>query len=223
MIRKAPGPKTSDKREKTILTKRNYKVRVLAHPVPATPTTPVHSTAPAPMVTTTSTQTPVARSAATSIPVTVYKLATGQFAEVPYPTTRPQDEGHPITQNSNPPLLEDIPSAQVRQSTPWPNAVLASENLFKTRKDWPIPPTPVPTPAPTIKMEAPPQIAACPYVMVRPKQAAEGCSWGPHCPICKNEAEHKEDWDGNNQTEHPRMHPQNMQQPKPQGTQCPEW
>ena len=26
-----------------------------------------------------------------------------------------------------------------------------------------------------------------PHVMMRPKQAMEACSWGPHCPICKNE------------------------------------
>ena len=59
----------------------------------------------------------------------VYELATGQFVEGPYPTTRPQNEG------SNPPLLEDIPSAPVRQSTLWPNPGSASENLFETRKD----------------------------------------------------------------------------------------
>ena len=127
--------------------------------------------------------------------------------EVPYPTTRPKNEGHPLTQNSNPPPLEYIPSAPARQGTPWPNAGSASENLFETRKDWPIPPTPVPTPAPTIKTEAPPQVAVILHAMMRHKQAAEGCSWGPCCPICKNEEEHKEDWDGNNQREQPRMHP----------------
>ena len=148
MIRKAPGPKASDKRKKTVLTKRKYKVRVLAQPVPTTPTTLVNPIAPAPTVATTSTQMPVTRSATTSIPVMVYKLAAGQFAEVPYLTTRPQDGGHPLTPNSNPPPLEDIPSAPFRQGTPWPNTGSALENLFETRKDWPIPPTPVPTPAP---------------------------------------------------------------------------
>ena len=93
----------------------------------------------------------------------------------------------------------------IRQGTPWSNTWSASENLLETRKDWPIPPTPVPTPAPTIKTETPPQVALIPHVVVRPKQAAEGCSWGLHCPICKNEEEHKEDWDGNNQREQPRM------------------
>ena len=90
-----------------MIAKRGYKVRVLAQPVPTTttPTTPVNSTAPTPTVATASTQMPVTRSTATSILVTVYKLATGQFAEVPCPTNKPQNEG------SNPPPLEDILSA----------------------------------------------------------------------------------------------------------------
>ena len=55
----------------------------------------------------------------------------GQFAKVPCPTTR--------SISDNPLPLEDIPSAPVRQGTPWPNAGSASENLFETKKDWPIP------------------------------------------------------------------------------------
>ena len=199
MIRKTPGPKASDKQKKTMLANRKYKVRVLAQPVPMTPTAPVNSTVPAPTIATTSTPMPVTRSTATFIPVTVCKLVTEQFAEVPYPTHRPQNEGHPPIQNSNPPPLEDIPSAPVRQDTPWPNTGSALENLFETRKDWLIPPTPVPTSASTIKTEAPLQEAAIPHVMVRPKQAVEGCSWGLHCPISKNEEEHEEDWKGNMQ------------------------
>ena len=50
--------------------------------------------------------------------------------------------------------------------------------------------------------------------MVMLKQVAEECSWGPHCPICKNEEEHKEDRDGNKQKEQPRMCPQNTQHPQ---------
>ena len=117
------GPKTNvtDKRRKTMIAKRRYKVRVLTQPTPSIPT----STAPTPMVATVSTQTPVVRSTAESIPVTVYKLAMGQFAEAPHPTTR--------SLNDNPPPLEDILSAPVRQGTPWPNAGSASENLFETR------------------------------------------------------------------------------------------
>ena len=91
-----------------MFTKRSYKVRVITQPIPSNPT----STAPAPMVATVSTQTPVVRSPAESIPVIVYKLATGKFAEVPCPTTRPQKEG------PNPQPLEDIPNAPVRQGTP---------------------------------------------------------------------------------------------------------
>ena len=63
-----------------------------------------------PTVATVSTQTPTARSTAESIPVMVYKLAMGQFAEVQCQTTRPQNEV------SNPPPLEDIPNAPPRQS-----------------------------------------------------------------------------------------------------------
>ena len=129
------------------------------------------------------------RSTAQSIPVTIHKLAVRQFAEGPCPTTR--------SISDNPPLLEDISSATVRQGTPWPNyAGLVLENLFETRKDWPISPTSVPTPASTIKTEQP-KTAAIPHSMTMPKQATEKCSWGPHCPICKNEEEHgEENWDG---------------------------
>ena len=128
-----PGPRTNvpDKRRKTMIAKRRHKVRVHTQPTPSTPI-----------------------STGESILVTVYKLAMEQFAEVPCPTNRS------LNDNTNPPPLEDIPSAPVRQSTPWPNAGSASENLFKTRKDWPITPTPVPTPTPTIKTEEQPQIAA---------------------------------------------------------------
>ena len=132
---------------------------------------------------------------ATSIPVTVYKLATGQFVEVSYPTARPQNGGHPSTQSSNPPPLRDIPNTPIRQGTPWPHTGSTSENHFETRKDWPIPPTP----SPTIKTEAPPQVAVIPHMIVMPKQVTEKCSWGLHCPICKCEEEHEEDWDGNTQ------------------------
>ena len=102
MSRKAPGPKTSDKRKRSMLAKRRYKERVLTQPIPSIAT----STAPAHMVATVSTQTPVVRSAAESIQVTVYKLAIRKFAEVSCLTTRPQNEG------SNLPPLEDISMAQ---------------------------------------------------------------------------------------------------------------
>ena len=120
----------------------------------------------------------------------VYKLTMGQFAEISHPTPRS------LNDDTNPPPLEDISSALIRKGTPWPNARSVSENLFETRKDWPIPPTPVPTPAPTIKTEEQPKIAAFPHAMVLSKLATEKCSWGPHCPICKNKEEHEDDWDG---------------------------
>ena len=186
-----PNINVPDKRRKTMIANSRCKVRVLTEPTPSTPT----STAPAPTVATVSNQTTTARSTAESLLVMVYKIATGQFAEVPCETTIPQNEG------SNPSPLEDIPNALPRQGTPWPNSGSTSENLFETRKDWPIPPSPATTPAPTIKTEDPPQVAAILHAIVMPKQATEKCSWGPRCPICKNEEEHEEDWDSNMQNQ----------------------
>ena len=156
-----------------MIAKRRYKVRVLTQPTPT------------PTVATVSTKTPMVKSIAESIPVTIHNLAMGQFAKVPHPTTR--------SISDNPPPLEDVPSAPVRQGTPWPNVGLAPENLFETRNDRPILPTPVPTSAPTIKTEEQPKMAAIPHAMTMPKQATEKCSWGLHCPICKNEEEHGEE------------------------------
>ena len=65
------------------------------------------STTPTPKVVVVSTQMPVMRSMAESILVMVYNLATEKFREVLHPST--------ITQNSNPPPLEHIPSVPVRQ------------------------------------------------------------------------------------------------------------
>ena len=115
MTRRASRSKMSDKR-RTMLTKRKYKVRVIAQPIPTTPspTAPVNSTAPNPTVATVSTQMFMVKSAATSILVTVYNLAKGKFTKIPYPRGRPQTEGNPFLQNSNPPHFEDIPNAPVR-------------------------------------------------------------------------------------------------------------
>ena len=195
-----------------MLTKRKYKMRALVQPVPASPTAPVNSTAPAPTVGITSTQMPVTRSTTTSIPVTVYKLATGQFAEVSYLTTRPQDEGHPLTKTPALHYWKTFPTTHLDRVLLGPTQGQL-QKMYLRPEDWPIPPTPVPTPAPTIKTEAPPQIAAIPYVMGRPKNAAEGILWGLHCLICKNEEEHKEDWDGDMQREQPWMHPKTCSSP----------
>ena len=105
-IGKSPAPKVNDKRRKTMIAKRRYKVRVLTQPTPSIQT----STAPTRIVATVMTQTPMARSTAESILVTIHKLATGQFAKVPCPTTR--------SISDNTPPLEDIPSAPFRQDTP---------------------------------------------------------------------------------------------------------
>ena len=137
MTRKAPKLKMSDKRRRTVLTMRKYKVRVIAQPIPTTPTptAPVYSTTPTPTVTTVSTQIPMVKSAAKSIPVTVYNLVKGKFSEIPYPTGRPQNKGNPSILNSNPPPLEDIPNAPVREATPWPSTGSDPENLFKARNN----------------------------------------------------------------------------------------
>ena len=88
-----------------MIAKRGYKVRVLNQPMPTTT---------APTTATTSTQTQTTGFTTTAIPVTVYKLATGQFSEAPCPTARPSFQ--------NPPPLEDIPKVPIKQGTPWPNA-----------------------------------------------------------------------------------------------------
>ena len=59
--------------------------------------------------------------------------------------------------DNNPPPLEDTPT---RAGTPWPRAGSVSENMFESRKDWPIPPTPTSTP--TIIVEPQPHEAAIP-------------------------------------------------------------
>ena len=96
-------------------------------------------------------------------------MATRELAKVPYPLERPQAEEIPSIHNSYHPTLKAIPNASVRQDTSWPSTESASENLFETRKDWPIPPTP----APTVKTEVPSQTAAIPHAMVMPKQVVE--------------------------------------------------
>ena len=151
--------------------------------------------------------------AATAIPATVHKHVTGQFAEASSPTARPQNGGLPSVQN--PPPLEDIPKAPVRQGTPWPNAGLASENLFETRKDWPIPPTPVPT----IKNRKTTQNCSNPACHCNAQTSHRKVLMGTTLPHLQNEEEHgEEDWDGNLQSQ-PRMHPQNHQ---PQTAQNPQ-
>ena len=68
--------------------------------MPATPTlfmNPILPAVPTPTVATSTatSQMPVVKSAAISIPVTVYNLAQGKFEGIPYPTGRSQVEENP--------------------------------------------------------------------------------------------------------------------------------
>ena len=94
LTRETPGPKMAEKKRRTrVLAKRRYKVGVIAQPISTTPmsTAPVILTPTVlnPTVAATSTQTPVVKSAAMSILVTVYNLAKGKFDGVPYQSQRP--------------------------------------------------------------------------------------------------------------------------------------
>ena len=86
--------KVEKKRRARTWLKRRYKVMLIAQPMPATPTLAMNSIPPAvpspTVATSTATiQMPVAKSAATSIPVTVYNLAQGKYEGMPYPAGRP--------------------------------------------------------------------------------------------------------------------------------------
>ena len=202
----------ADKKRRTRApVKRRYKVRVIAQPLPITPTPTVAvnstPTVPTPTVATTATIMPMVKSAAMSILVMVYNLAKGKLEGVNYPTGRPQSEEIPSSLNFNPLQPEAIPNAptfQGREDTPWPNTLPASTYLFKARADWPIPPMQTPT-VKVEKAEVPCRVTVIPHVMVIPKpqnnkQIEEKCTWRPHCPICKNEEEEgMEDWNGDRQ------------------------
>ena len=172
--------KAEKKRRARATVKRRYKVRVIAQPLLTTPTSPVNPIPPAVPTTTVATSTattqiPMVKSAATSIPVTLYILAQGKFEGIPYSTPRPQVEENPSASSCNMPQQkhqpEAIPSAptfQVREDTPWPKTVPASTNLFEARAGWPIPPMKTPT-VRIEKAEVPPRAAAIPHAMVLPK------------------------------------------------------
>ena len=140
--------------------KRQFKVRVIAQPMPANPNVSVNLILPAyptPTAVTTmvTTQMPVAKSpaaTATSIPVTVYNLAQGKFKGIPYPTRKPQEEEGPSAPCCNNSQEEQQPEAAItatapqnREDTPWPSTMPASTNLFSAKTSWPIPPIEVPT------------------------------------------------------------------------------
>ena len=108
LTRKTLVPKKAEKkRTARAPVKRRYKVRVIAQPLPSTPTStssmdPIPPAAHTPTVATSTvtTQMPMVKSVATSIPVTVYNLAQGKFEGIPYPTRRP-----PVEDNSLPPAV----------------------------------------------------------------------------------------------------------------------
>ena len=148
--------------------------------MPATPTLPVNPiplAVPIPTVTTSTatTQIPVVKSAATSIPVTVYILAQGKLEGIPLPHRKalsgrksfcPQLQYTPTKQQ--PEVTSSVTTFQVKEDTTWPNIMPASTNLFEARADWPIPPTK--TPAVKVeKAEVPPRVAAIPHAMVSNK------------------------------------------------------
>ena len=134
----------------------------------------------------------------------------------------PSQEGTP---ENRPPPLEDVP---IHAGTPWPEAGKMLGNLFKTRKDWLIPPnynndnntnTAIATSSKSpIKIEPKPKEEPTTSLIARK------CGWGPNCPICKNI---EEDWDGDHQkqlqqkpqpqVQIPQMqHPQALNYQKPQ-------
>ena len=182
-------------------------MRVIAQPLPTIPTltvpmNPIPPAAPTHTVATSTatTQIPMMKSAAMSIPVTVYNLAKGKVEGIPHPTGRPQAEENPSAHSCSPPQQRPQPEAvpyapifQVREGTPWSYTIPASTNLFAARADWPIPPLQIPT-VKVDKASVPPRVAAIPHAMVLPKPqnnrpAEEKCTWQPHCPICKKEEE----------------------------------
>ena len=112
------------------------------------------------------------KSAATSIPVTVYNLAQGKFEGIPYPTGRPQVEENPSSpscsmpqQRQQPEAVPNVTTFQVREDTPWHNTMQTSTNLFEARANWPLPPTETPTDK-VGKAEVPPRVTAIPHAMV---------------------------------------------------------
>ena len=113
-------PKKAEKKRGTRApVKRQYKVRVIAQPLPTTPTlhmNPIPPAVPSPTVATftATTQMLMVKSAVTSIPVTVYNLTQGKFEGIPCPTGGSQVEENPSTPSCNMPQ-------QTQQSEAIPN------------------------------------------------------------------------------------------------------
>ena len=188
----------ADKKRRTRApAKRRYKVRVIAQPLPTTPTltAPVN---PIPTLTvatfTASTQTPVTKSAATSIPVTVYNLAKGKFKGIPYPTGRPIVEENPSAPTTVHHNLKLYPMAQHSGSEKTLLGLTHTSLYESVQRQGRLDNSPY-TPAVKVeKSEVPPRVAVIPRAMVLPKPqnnrpAEEKCTWEPYCPICKEEEE----------------------------------
>ena len=126
----------------------------------------------------------------TQPPMTVSKAPTDLENQTP------SQEGTP---ENRPPPLEDAP---ICAGTPWPKAGKMSGNLFKTRKDWLIPPnynndnnmnTAIAT-----SSKSPIKIEHKPEEQPTNSLIEEKCRWGPNCPFCKNIEEY---WDGDHQNQ----------------------
>ena len=122
----------------------------------------------------------------------------------------------PVLENKLPPL-EDAP---ICAGTPWPKAGKMSGNLFKTRKDWLIPPnynndnninTAIVT-----RSKSPIKIEPKPEEQPTTSLMAEKCGRWPNCPICKNI---EEDWDGDHQKQLQQQPQSQVQMPQ---MQCPQ-
>ena len=150
-----------------MIAKRRYKVRVLTKPIHSIPTT----TAPIPTVAMVSAQTLIVRSTAESILVTIHKLATGQFAEVPHQTNRSLNDNR-------------VPLGPMQD---WHQRIYLRPGRTAL---FPLLQSPLP---PHHHNRRTAQDCSNPLHHGNAQQATEKCSWGLHCPICKNEEEHGEE------------------------------
>ena len=220
MTRKALRPKISDKRRRTMLTKRSYKVRVIAKPIPTTPspTTPVNSTAPTPTIATASTQTPMVNSAAMSILVTVWQKESSVKFLTQQEDPKPKESLPFITPTHN--HLHTYSMSQSEKPPPWPSTGSASKNLFEARIDWPIP---LYT-CTQCKNRSTTPGSSDPPCNGYAQTSCRKITWRPHSPICKNEEEHGEKgWNSDRQKEQPRNQcPQYTQHSQSQNTQHPQ-
>ena len=128
--RKAPTTKKDEKKRRAKApVKSRFKVKVITQPMPTNPNLPVNPILPAeatPTVATftATTQMPVTKSAATSIPVTVSNLAQGKCKGITYPTTKFQEGEGPSSPSYNNPQGQQPGAAatfttlQNREDTP---------------------------------------------------------------------------------------------------------